>query len=98
MYDMQPAISAQERRQILHNILAMEVSQGNRVAWVGLYEAHLLRMPAPINHVLHALLTLLTFGLWLVIWVVLSAAQPKPVLFGIAVDEHGQPYMFDPPK
>ena len=31
-------VSETERRQILHNVLTMEVSQGNRVAWVGVYD------------------------------------------------------------
>lgn len=98
MHDIQPAISAAERRQILHNILTLEASQGNRIAWVGLYEAHVLRMPAPVNHLVHGVLSLVTFGLWLIVWILVMIAQPNAKLVGIAIDEYGQPYMFDPPK
>ena len=91
-----PAITATERRQILHNMLMMEASRGNRVAWVGVYEAHIWRMPAPVNHVLHGVLSLLTFGLWLFVWLLVVVLQPKPVLVGIAVNEQGQPYTFRP--
>lgn len=99
MTDMQHSvqtISATERRQILHNILTMEVSQGNRVAWVGAYEAHIWRMPVPVNNVLHGVLSLLTFGLWLIVWLLVVVSQPKPVLVGVAVNEQGQPYGFTP--
>lgn len=97
MTDMQhQTVSDTERRQILHNILTMEVSQGNRVAWVGPLEAHIWRMPVPVNNVLHGVLSLLTFGLWLVIWLLVVVLQPKPVLVGVGVNELGQPYMFTP--
>lgn len=91
-----PIVSDTERRMILHNILTMETSQGNRVAWIGIYEAHVWRMPAPVNHILHGVLSLLTFGLWLIIWLLAVISQPKPVLIGIAVNEQGQPYTFTP--
>jgi hypothetical protein len=44
------------------------------------------------NHVLHLLLTLLTFGLWAVVWAVLafgglSSARPSRVM--LTVDPHG---------
>lgn len=89
-------ISAAERRQILHNILAVEVGQGNRVAWIGTYEAHIWRMPAQVNHILHLILTLFTFGLWAIVWFLAAVTQPKAVLIGVAVDEAGQPFTFTP--
>jgi len=99
MTDMQHrTISGTERRQILHNILTMEVSQGNRVAWVGPFEANIWRMPVPVNNVLHGVLSLLTFGLWLIIWLLVVVSQPKPVLVGVGVDQQGQPFTFNPPR
>lgn len=92
-----PAISDAERRQILHNILMMEASQGNRIVWVGQYQAHFWRMPAPVNNLLHGVLSLLTFGLWLIVWILALATQPKPVFVGVVIDEQGQPWFFDPP-
>jgi hypothetical protein len=84
-----------ERRQILHNTLMLETSQGNRVAWVGRYEAHVWRMPAKINHVVHGVLSLLTFGLWLVIWALVALTEASPVLVGVGVDQWGQLYTFN---
>lgn len=88
-------VTDMERRLILQNALMLETSQGNRIAWAGVYEAHVWRMPAPINHVLHGVLSLVTFGLWLVIWLLVVVSQPKPVLVGVAVNENGQLYTFD---
>jgi hypothetical protein len=73
----------------------MATTQGNRVAWVGVYETHVWRTPAPVNHILHCILSLLTFGLWLLIWVLLAVSQPKPQLVGVAVNEYGHLYMFN---
>lgn len=85
-----------ERQMILQNALMMETSQQNRVAWVGMFEAHVWRMPPKINHWLHGILSLLTWGLWLIVWLIVMATEAKPVLVGIAVDPYGQLYEFDP--
>lgn len=87
-------ITDAERRQILHNAIAWEVSMGNRVAWVGLYEAHIWRMPAKVNHVVHGVLSLLTMGGWLVVWALVALSQPKPKRVGIFVNESGQVQQF----
>lgn len=87
-YMPQP-ISDMERRQILHNALVMETTQGNRVAWVGVHEAHVWRMPPKTNHLIHLLLTLFTFGLWLIVWLIVALTEPAPQLVGVAVDASG---------
>ncbi|GAA3121533.1 putative membrane protein [Kribbella aluminosa] len=84
-----------ERRQILHNALMLEASQGNRVTWVGVYQAHVWRMPAATNHLLHGVLSLLTFGLRLLVWALVALTEAKPQLVGIAVNEYGQIYVFN---
>lgn len=89
-------MTGSERQQILHHALLMEVAQGNRVAWVGLHEAHIWRTPAPINHTLHGIATVLTCGMWALLWLLLVVLQPKPQLVGVAVDERGQLYQFLP--
>jgi hypothetical protein len=88
-------ITDTERRQILHSTLMLEASQGARVAWVGTYEAHVWRRPAPINHLLHGVLSLLTFGLWLLVWALAALTEPAPQLVGIGVNEYGQLYTFN---
>jgi hypothetical protein len=88
-------ITDAERRQILQSTLILETSQGNRISWVGVHEAHVWRMPAPTNHVLHGVLSLLTFGLWLVIWALVALTEAKPQLIGIGVDQYGQLFTFN---
>jgi hypothetical protein len=88
-------INQVERQMILQNALAMEAAQGNRVAWVGSGVAHVWRMPAPVNNTVHAILTLFTFGFWLLFWLLAVATQPKAQLVGIYVDDWGVPQYFD---
>lgn len=91
-----PQISPAERRQILQNLLLLETQQGNRVSLVGQYEATVWRMPRPVNHLLHGLFSLFTFGLWLIVWLFAVLLQDSPVLVGIGVDPEGHAYTFDP--
>lgn len=43
----------------------------------------------PPNHVLHLLLTLVTFGLWLVVWIIAGVVASKPARMMVTVDEFG---------
>lgn len=85
-----------ERQMILQNALMMETTQGHRVAWIGYHQAHVWRRPPQINHWIHLLVTLLTWGLWLPVWIIMMATEKKPILVGVAVNEYGQLYEFNP--
>ena len=43
----------------------------------------------PVNHVLHAILTIFTCLLWGIVWIVMAAAQKKERRMRITVDPHG---------
>jgi hypothetical protein len=51
----------------------------------------IVRFEKPVNHVLHLILTLVTFGLWGIVWLVLSivAASTRKTV-SLTVDEYGQ--------
>lgn len=42
-----------------------------------------------VNHILHLLLTLVTFGLWAIVWIFLAAAGGEKRV-ALHVDQHGQ--------
>jgi hypothetical protein len=47
-----------------------------------------LRRRAPVNHVMHAILSLLTLGLWLIVWLVVVMV-PRTQRMSLRVDESG---------
>jgi hypothetical protein len=60
---------------------------GARIESQGDFEAVLVKGNRP-NHILHLILSLLTAGLWLIVWVLLAAfGGEERVLF--TVDEYG---------
>lgn len=64
------------------------VAQGARVEWIG-RECAVLAYGGRVNHVLHAILSLVTFGLWLPVWL-LIALSSKPRRVTLTVDAFGQ--------
>lgn len=78
------------RRAKLALAVQQEVIAGGRVESQTEFTA-VIRYGKPVNNVLHLLLTLLTFGFWIIVWVLLaiaSASQTKTVM--LSVDEYGQ--------
>lgn len=77
-----------QRSEILNRAIIGYTSQGWRVASQSQTQAQLVKGKNH-SHLLHLILTLLTVGLWLVVWIPLA-------LFGgekhklIAVNEYGQ--------
>jgi hypothetical protein len=79
--------SSDERKAILARQIATMVAQGRRVESQSDYQAVLVKGHRP-NHVLHLILTIITVGLWGIVWLAL-------VLFGgekremVTVDDWG---------
>jgi hypothetical protein len=79
--------SSDERKEALARAIHTQVAQGARVETQGDYQAILVRGHR-VNHVLHLILTLVTLGLWVFVWIALA-------LFGgekrmtVSVDEWG---------
>lgn len=79
--------SGEERKALLARAIANEVRQGHRVESQTDYQAVLVRGQRP-NHILHLILTLITLGLWAIVWIAVVAlgGEKREV---IEIDEYG---------
>lgn len=76
-----------ERRNILAQQIQMSAARGLRVENQDRYQAILVE-GQPVNHVLHAILTLATCGIWGIVWAVIAATGGEKRHL-ITVDEYG---------
>lgn len=65
------AKTADERKAALARLIAQQVAQGARVESQSDYQAVLIS-GRRVNHLLHLVLTVLTAGLWLLVWIYLA--------------------------
>jgi hypothetical protein len=79
--------SADERKEALARAVHTQVAQGARVESQGDYQAVLVRGHRP-NHVLHLILTLVTFSLWAIVWIAVALFSGEKRM-AITVDEWG---------
>lgn len=85
-----PAALPDVRKSRLATAVQQEVSRGGRVESQADFSA-LIRYGKPVNHVLHLILTLLTFGFWVIVWIIaaiVSANNNKAI--SLLVDDFGQ--------
>ena len=82
------AVSAEERGDILARAVNGEVSHGWRVVSQTGSQAQLTKGKHH-SHLLHLILTLLTLGVWLLVWIPLVVFGGEKSRF-ISVDEYGQ--------
>lgn len=80
-------VSDRERRAILDRDLVAVASRGYRMESRSEFQATVVRGKPP-SHVLHLLLSLVTLGLWLIVWA-LVALGPGEERFVLVVDERG---------
>lgn len=86
----QPVAPPDVRKSRLATAVQQEVSRGGRVESQADFSA-LIRHGKPVNHVLHLILTLVTFGFWVIVWIIaaiVSANNNRAV--SLLVDEFGQ--------
>lgn len=76
-----------DTRRALANAVGVEVSQGWRVESQTDMQAILVK-GKHTNHVLHGFLTLITAGLWAVIWLLFYLLNRRQTLI-LSVDEYG---------
>lgn len=81
------ALSTAERAAVMQQALRDLAFRGYRVAAVDGARA-LVVTGSPVNHVLHAILSIFTCGLWLLIWALLAALGGETRRH-IYVDEYG---------
>lgn len=79
--------SADERKQLLARQIQSAAATGARVESQSDFQAIVVR-GKPVNHVLHLIITLLTIGLWGIVWIVLvvTGGEKREML---VVDEWG---------
>lgn len=82
-----PTLSATDRTAMLERYVADAGRHGWRVQSMTATQAQLLK-GKPTNHVLHLILSLITLGLWLFVWlgVVIFAGQKQKL---VTVDAYG---------
>ena len=79
--------SADERKEAVGRAIHTQVAQGARVESQGDYQGILVKGHRP-NHVLHLVLTLVTFGLWGFVWLA-AAVFGGEKRTSVNVDEWG---------
>jgi hypothetical protein len=82
-----PRKSPDERKDMLARTLTSEIAQGARVESQADFQAVLVRGHRP-NHTLHLILTLVTLGVWGLVWIGVSALGGEKRSM-VAVDEFG---------
>lgn len=90
MSDAMPVATPDERKSHLASAVQQEVVRGGRVESQSDYSA-IIRYGQPVNHTLHLILTLVTLGLWGIVWLIVwivSTTSNKAVT--LTADEFGQ--------
>ena len=68
-----PTIDPAVRQERLNQAIAAELARGGRIESQTGSSAVIVRGNR-VNHVLHLLLTILTIGIWAIVWLIISAA------------------------
>jgi hypothetical protein len=66
-----PSMDEESRRQRLEQRIQQYLTQGYRIEVRTEYSASMVKGKR-INHLLHLVLTLVTFGFWVVVWILLA--------------------------
>lgn len=78
-----------ERKEILDRAIAVKIAEGGRMEHrVSDFEAVIKTGSRP-NHVLHLILTILTLGLWGIVWLILAFGSRERTST-LTVDERGK--------
>lgn len=80
--------TAEERQQALNAYVTNLAGQGWRVVSQSATNAQLVK-GKPTNHVLHLILTIVTLGLWAVVWILTAIFAGEKTRF-VTVDEQGR--------
>jgi Na+-transporting NADH:ubiquinone oxidoreductase subunit NqrC len=82
-------VSAEKRKQQLASAIASSVRDGWSVESQSEFQAVMVKKAQKTNHVLHLILTLLTLGLWALVWIALALIHKGEQHQVITVDEYG---------
>lgn len=81
--------TADQRRQMLAQTVAKTLAQAGkwRVESQTDYNAILVK-GKPVNHVLHLILSIISFGIWLIVWIIMAISGGEK-RFMLTVDAYG---------
>ena len=81
--------TSEERRELLARQITSLITQGRRVESQSDFQAVLVQGHR-VNHVLHLIMTLITLGVWAIVWlaIVFLGGEKREV---VQVDEWGNP-------
>ena len=97
MEENKEVISTEERREILEQcIIGVTAQLGYRLESRTEFSATVIS-GAKVNHVLHLLLSIVTAGLWIIVWVLIGLTGGEQRWF-IYVDEYGNDSAWKLPK
>lgn len=77
-----------DRHAALNAVVMQRVMEGFRVETQTEWQV-VVAKPANVNHVVHVILSLLTCGLWLPIWLIVAMTAKSPRII-LSVDPYGQ--------
>jgi hypothetical protein len=80
---------SERRKSALASAVANEVRQGWHVQSQSDYQAVMIKEGTKVNHILHLILTLITLGLWAIVWIILAVTHKREKREVISVDEYG---------
>lgn len=83
-------LTPEERKAALARAVSMEVQRGWHVQSQTDHQAVLLKPGTKVNHILHLILTLLTLGIWSLVWIVLAITKKGEDRAVLDVDQFGQ--------
>lgn len=78
-----------QRKQALAAAVSREIGGGWNVQSQTDYQAVLVRPGTKVNHILHLILTILTLGVWLLVWIPLSIMRKREKHKVVTVDGFG---------
>ena len=76
----------------------IDAARFGQVSLLGPFQAQVVIPAHKINHVLHLLLTIVTAGLWVIVWLVMAAQQEPEERHIVTVDEYGGLWVDDEPR
>lgn len=79
--------SAEERKELLARTVSNQIASGARVESQSDFQAVVVKGKS-VNHVLHLILTLVTVGLWGIVWIAMAVAGGEKRSM-VTVDEYG---------
>lgn len=85
----QPTAAPEERKAALARAVATEVRGGWHVQSQTDYQAVMLKPGTKVNHLLHLILSLVTLGIWLIVWLFVAVTHKREHRKVIDVDAFG---------